>query len=501
MSKLKLVLLAILCLSVGLYIGTAIEIPFSLSQSEKHDDSEVKPAEKEILYWVAPMDDNYRRDKPGKSPMGMDLVPVYADDGGEEQAGTVKIDADMVNNLGVRTTKAYIQPVVSQIKTVGYIEYNQDSVIHIHPRVSGWVDKLYVKSSGETVTKGQPIYALYSPELVNAQEELIIALQRSNKALIKAAGDRLHALEIPSNTIQKLKRDKKVNQVITFYAQQDGVVDSLVIREGFYVKPGNNIMSIASLEQIWVNVEIFPQQAEFVQLGTAVTMTLDYFPARKWFGEVDFIYPALDPSTRAVNVRLRFSNDDALLKPNMFADLVLHTKNSPVLAVPSEAVIRTGSQKRVVVALGDGKFKSVEVYTGTTSQQLTQIVAGIEEGAEVVTSAQFLLDSESSKTSDFVRMYHDGSAMARIAQTSGIINAIDETNRVANISRGAIEKWNRGPATMDFLMDDSINISRLQPGMHIELVFKIDDSGFVITYIKPIMASDNTNKQANSVVN
>ena len=366
--------------------------------------------EKKPLYWVAPMDANYRRDGPGKSPMGMDLVPVYEEDraGANAGPGTITIHSSMVNNLGVRTATAEKRLLQQPVNTVGYVQYDQGSLIHIHPRVEGWVEKLHVKAEGDAVEKGQALYALYSPQLVTAQEELLIALNRSNQQLITAAKDRLRALQLPDWFIEHLSKTRQVKQTVSFFAPQSGVLDQLAIREGFFVKPGTTMMSIASLDEVWVEAEIFERQAAFIEVGLPVTMTLDYEPNKRWQGKVDYIYPTLEATTRTLRVRVRFSNGDKQLKPNMFTRIQIHTQSDkPVLVIPNEAIIHTGNQDRVVLALGEGQFKSIAVTPGQSGDQWTEIAAGLNEGDQVVTSAQFLLDSESSKTSDFKRMHNE----------------------------------------------------------------------------------------------
>lgn len=363
---------------------------------------------KEPLYWVAPMDPDYRRDKPGKSPMGMDLVPVYAGEGaaGTGSPGTVMVSPEVVNNLGVRTAKVTRQSLPGNIRTVGYVQYDEDRLIHIHPRVEGWIEKLHVKAAGDPIVLGQPLYDLYSPQLVNAQEELMLALKRSNARLVQAAEDRLLALQLSPPVIEELKRDRQVRQTVTFHAPQSGVVDNLNIREGFYVKPGTTLMSIGALDDVWVEAEVFERQAAQVSVGLPVTMTLEYLPGTEWRGTVDYIYPSLDEKNRTLRIRLRFANETGSLKPNMFAQVLIHTAPSEQgLVIPREAVIRTGSQDRVVLALGEGRFKSVAISLGRLDEQQALILEGLEEGDTVVVSAQFLLDSESSKSSDFMRMH------------------------------------------------------------------------------------------------
>lgn len=447
---------------------------------------------KQPLYWVAPMDPNYRRNQPGKSPMGMDLIPVY-DDGGASQGdlGTVTISPSLVNNLGVRTAKVRRGALHIDIATVGYVQYDEDQLMHIHPRVEGWVERLYVKAAGERVKQGEPLYSLYSPQLVNAQEELLLALKRDNARLIQAAEGRLKALQVDAAVIAELKRSRTVSQTLTFYTPQTGVVDNLHTREGDFAKPGTALMSVGTLDNVWVEAEVFERQAALVEVGLPVVMRLDYLPGESWQGKVDYVYPTLDPQTRTARVRLRFANPGELLKPNMFAQVAIQARTrAEVLIVPREAVIRTGKQDRVVLALGDGRFKSIAVTLGYVTEDSVEVASGLAEGASIVTSAQFLLDSESSKSADFKRLHHfkqlrqdDASAAASnppSARAVGTINHIDRARRILNISRGPIEKWNRPAMTMDFLAADNLAIEPLAAGSRIQFTFEIVKGDFVV---------------------
>lgn len=361
------------------------------------------------LYWVAPMDPNYRRDEPGKSPMGMDLIPVYAGADEEAPAGTVRISPDVINNLGVRTAPVIAGRLPSTLRTVGYVQYDEARLQHIHPRVEGWIENVYVAASGDPVTRGEPLYTLYSPTLVNAQEELLMAWERKNPVLIKAASERLAALEVPAAALQELRETGKVSRTITVNAPADGVVDMLQVRQGMYVKPGMESLSIGSLEHLWVIGELFERQVPLVQVGDRVRIQLDYLPGREWEGRIDYIYPALNPRTRTAQVRVQVHNIDRMLRPGMFAQLDIATEpGEETLLVPREALIRTGSQLRLVQAAGEGRFKSVAVEVGRVGRAQVEVLSGVREGERIVTSAQFLIDSESSKTSDFKRMEHRG---------------------------------------------------------------------------------------------
>ena len=482
---------------LGCVIGgamTALAYTFLLP-SDAPSNAAGQSTEPQPLYWVAPMDPNYRRDEPGKSPMGMDLVPVYEEStGGNEGPGTISISPNVVNNLGVRTASVQRRSLHVPSRTVGYVQYNEDTLIHIHPRVEGWVDTLHVKASGEYVKKGEPLYSLYSPELVNAQEELLIAMRRGSDDLINAARSRLDALQMPNEAIQSLISSKKVRQTITFSAPQTGFVDNLNIREGFFIKPGNTLLSIGALDEVWVDAEIFERQSAQVTVGLPVTMTLDFLPGKTWEGEVDYVYPTLEQSTRTLRVRLRFKNADYALKPNMFAQITIHSDfDSDNVLVPSEAVIRTGTQDRVVLAFGDGQFKSIAVDVGRVVEDYTEITTGLIDGDQIVTSAHFLLDSESSISSDFKRM-EAPDALPSSVFTEATITDVMPSHNMITVNHGAISEWDWPEMTMDFTVANHVDLTSLRQGMgaHIE-ISKENDGQYVVTTVHII--DDNADTQ------
>ncbi|GAA0852125.1 efflux RND transporter periplasmic adaptor subunit [Aliiglaciecola litoralis] len=495
---------SVLTLMGGVTLGasaTFLAYTFLISPTDNHTSS-TSTDSNEPLYWVAPMDPNFKRDKPGKSPMGMDLVPVYAQpDNAIQSPGTVTINPNVENNLGVRTAQVERKALHVPIRTVGYVQYNEDTLVHIHPRVEGWIEILHVKAAGEYVQKGDPLYALYSPQLVNAQEEYLLAIKRSNTNLIEAAKSRLKALQMPASAVQQLSQSGKVQQTIVFTSPQTGFIDNLNIREGFFVKPGTTIMSIGALDQVWVEAEVFERQSSLIKQGLPVSMTLDYVPGQKWQGKVDYVYPTLDSLTRTLKVRLRFDNKDYLLKPNMFAQVTIHSDlAAESLVVPTESVIRTGTQDRVVLALGEGQFKSVAVTVGNIANEYTTILSGLEEGDRVVSSSQFLLDSESSISSDFKRMGSDDEVMDHAtmqddevsrATVTGVINSVDVSARMVNISREAIEKWGRGPATMDFVIAEDLDLGLFKAQSSIHFTFEIHDGDFVIVNLTTRSTDDS----------
>ncbi|MCK5382291.1 MAG: efflux RND transporter periplasmic adaptor subunit, partial [Gammaproteobacteria bacterium] len=349
--------------------------------------------DREVLYWVAPMDANYQRDKPGKSPMGMELLPVYADETGD--SSKITIAPEVVQNLGIRTAIAERSRLWRSIDTVGYVDYDESRVSHIHLRTEGWIEHLVAHSEGERVRKGEQLLELYSPDLVNAQEEFVQALGAGNKGLIRASRERLIALGIPANQVRQLEKTRKVKQTISIYSPQDGVVSKLMVRHGMYVTPDKQVMSLADLSSVWLLAEIYEAQADWVKVGFPAEVSLAFLPGRIWEGQVEYIYPSLDPKTRTLKARLRFDNPDEALKPNMYANVRIYGgPKEAVIVIPVEALIRTGRESRVVIALGDGRFTSRTVTAGIESGDWVEILAGIEPGDEVVTSGQFLLDSE-----------------------------------------------------------------------------------------------------------
>jgi Cu(I)/Ag(I) efflux system membrane fusion protein len=493
-------------LIVGVIGGAVIVLGVQFFMTDNRTSKNLEITEDKPLYWVAPMDDKFRKNEPGLSPMGMALVPVYAKNsngGVDEELGVITISPSVVNNLGVRTAIVESKALNVNIKTVGYVTYNEDTLVHIHPRVEGWIEKLHVKAAGDPVTKGQLLYDIYSPALVNAQEEFVMAIGRKNSRLIKAAEDRLKSLNFPNRAIKQLKISQKVQQRVSFFAPQSGVVDKLNIRQGFFVKPGTMVMSIGSLDEMWVKAEIFERQAGQVKINEKVSMTLDYLPGKKWEGIVDYIYPTLDSVTRTVKVRIRFDNKDRLLKPNMFAQVVIHAQGrKDALIVPKEAIIRLGSKDRVVLALGEGRFKSIEVSVGSYDDLNAEILSGLNRGEKVVISAQFLLDSESSKNSEFKRLENVPESMSAIpamndnkkdnkvssAATQGVINSI--SNDRLNITRDAIEKWNRPIATLDFNVGEGVDASSYKEKQLIDFTFEISQGDFIITEISPSQKSN-----------
>ena len=480
MTRTKTALIsAAIAVVIGFIAGFMVAYSGLFKSASGQKSAQSANDESKPLYWVAPMDPNYRRDGPGKSPMGMDLIPVYKNEGdAQADAGVVSVSPEVINTLGVRTGEVEFKPLHSETVTVAYVQYDENQLVHIHPRVSGWVEKLHVKAAGDPVVEGQALYALYSPELVNAQEELLLAINRKSPRLIEAAEDRLKALQISEHFIAALKQNSKVKQTVNFYAPQSGVVDNLNIREGFFVQPGTTILSIGALDHVWVEAEIFERQAPMVSVGDPVLMTLDYLPGRQWQGKIDYIYPALDAKTRTVRLRIGFANPDHALKPNMFAQISISSDSvEPALVIPREALIRSGAQDRVVLALGAGRFKSLPVKVGRVTPEYVEILDGLEKGEKIVSSAQFLLDSESNKNADFKRMH----AAEELVQSIWVAAEIQEqflTQGKVRVSHEPMTEWNMPAMTMNFKVASSVDIHTLMPGTQLHMQVQRDPDGY-----------------------
>ena len=285
---------------------------------------------------------------------------------------------------------------------------------HVHTRVDGWIETLAAKATGDPVQDGQLLFELYSPTLVNAQQEYLVALSSNNNALRAASRDRLLALGVTGGEIARLEKERTPNQRIRVYAQSDGIIAHLGVREGIFVTPASEVMSIARLDRVWVLAEVFERQAAWVEPGQTAEVELDYLPGQRWQGTVDYVYPELDPVTRTLKVRIRFDNEGAVLRPNMFARVtLLNSDTAPVVHVPRQALIRGGDVDRIVLDLGNGRFRSQAVETGIESGDRVAITSGLAQGDVIVTSGQFLIDSESDIESALERM-DDGSSVPEV---------------------------------------------------------------------------------------
>ena len=390
-------------------------VPVKQTGGQAAETAAAKSAQtdRKILYWRAPMDPTEIYDRPGKSKMGMDLVPVYEGEEAAGAGGTITIDPVTVQNMGVRYGKVMRMDFSRAIRTVGEINFNEDQLYDINTKISGWIENLYVNYTGEIVQKGRPLLEIYSPDLVTTQEEYILALKtqqlvsassfesvrQGGESLLASTRKRLLYWDIPPAEIERLEKTGEVRKTMQLRAPAGGMVVERNVVDGAHVKSGEKLFRIADLSSVWVHASLYDYEVPWIQAGQPAEMELSYEPGKTYRGKVAYIYPYLREKARDVHVRLEFNNPDLELKPGMYVNVQLQGRIIPdALVVPSEAVIRSGRRNLVFVTRESGKFEPREIHIGEEGgpgNRYLRVLSGLLEGETVVTSAQFMLDSES----------------------------------------------------------------------------------------------------------
>jgi Cu(I)/Ag(I) efflux system membrane fusion protein len=360
-------------------------------------------AERKLLYYRHPHNPQVTSDTPRKDEMGMDFVPVYAEPG-----ASVTLSSSVVQNLGVRTAVAERGTLWRRIDTVGVVSYDGAGIEHLHTRAEGWIESTTLEAVGDAVKKGQLLLELYSPTLETAQQEYLAAMERGGR-LLDASRQRLKSLGVEDEQIDKLKQTRKVAPRIRIVSPHDGVVKTLSVREGMYVTPATELVSIADVSRVWVIADVFPRQSSWLAEGNIAEIRAAGTPGLVWEGKIEYVYPEMDARTRTVNVRLVVPGEESGLLANQYVDVrIFAGPKHDIVYVPRDAVISTGKQSRVLLAHEGGRFESREVTPGMESGGYTEIIAGLSEGERVVTSGQFLIDSEASFRASLQRMQGGG---------------------------------------------------------------------------------------------
>lgn len=475
-------------------------------------------ADREVLYWEAPMDPSYRRDGPGKSPMGMDLVPVYANEAsakGEEPS--LRINPAVVNNIGVRTAVARRDNLSQNVETVGYVAADEERESVVTVRSDGWVERLAVESMGAPVRRGEVLFQFYSPRLVSAQSEYLQARRLDRPALTGAAAERLRSLGMTVEQIDSLAASGEPRRLISVHAPQDGVVTEMNVREGAQLMAGETAMRLADLSSVWVIAEVFESEVGSISEGQAATMTLDAFPGESWSGEVDYVYPTADADARTVRVRLRFPNPQGRLKPNMYANIRLQAAesvSSGAVSIPEMALIRGTEGDRVILALGEGRFRPAQVTAGASAGDRVAISSGLAAGERVVVSGQFLIDSEASLDAALMRLNTPGyqepgeesglphdfpeedvamsgmEEMSRVsgaleAEGTGVVNAVDANAGTITLSHDPIPALDWPAMRMAFDLDPSLSLEDIESGAQVAFSLEKTGDSYTITAIAP----------------
>ncbi len=356
--------------------------------------------ERKIKYWAAPMDPTFIADKPGKSPMGMDLVPVYEDQAPAGGAGkAVVVDPLVVQNMGVRVAPAKVGPIFRHVRTLGEIEVAEDEVSVVNLRYSGWIETIRVDETGVEVKKGQTLFEVYSPELVAAQDELLLAVRTEgvDGARTRSARTRLRNWDVPDSVIDAVVAENASRRTVPVLAPRTGYVLHKGVVEGARVMAGQDLYRIGNLKTIWVRAEVYEHDAPWVKKGQKAWMELPFAAGAQVVGEVSYVYPTLNEKSRTLEVRLEFPNPGLDLKPGMFATVRIETRRKDdALIVPTEAILHSGERQLVFVSPALGRYEPRDIDTGLVGDRhLTEVLSGLKEGEEVVLSGQFLLDSES----------------------------------------------------------------------------------------------------------
>ncbi|HEB71301.1 MAG TPA: efflux RND transporter periplasmic adaptor subunit [Nitrospirae bacterium] len=426
----QIIVTALLSLTIG--AGISYIVPMMGAQQPQQGAAQKADSNKERkpLYYRHPMNPANTSPVPAKDGMGMDYIPVYATGAGKGSgpAGVVKIDPVVSQSIGVRTARAVKKKLTHNIRTVGLIDYDEKRVTRLHPKVEGWVEELYVDTTGEHVKKNMMLLAIYSPELVSTEEEYLLALKNLESLknsvhpdiregaqnLLRSSLERLQLFDVPDHQIREIERGQTIVRNMHIQSPFDGIVVKIGVREGQYVTPATELYKIADLSTIWIYVDIYEDEMPWVSTGDMAEMRVTGIPGKTFRGKVTYIYPYLDSKTRTNKIRLEFKNPDRALKPDMFANVTLLTsKQLDAVAIPSEAIIRTGRRDQVFIVTGPGRFEPREVTLGVSTDGEVQIVDGVKAGEEVVTSAQFLIDSESKLNEATAKMMEPKGSMEK----------------------------------------------------------------------------------------
>jgi Cu(I)/Ag(I) efflux system membrane fusion protein len=434
-----------------------------------------------VLYWYDPMVPDQHFDKPGKSPfMDMDLVPKYAD---ETAPGTVSIAPRTLQNLGVRTATAEEGKLWRRIDTVGSVMVDENRVEVVQARTPGFIERLHLRAMNEPVRRGQLLAEVYSPDLLTAQEEFRLALKaKDDPAWLAAARQKLVLLGLSEDQVQKLEAGGPAMRRVAYHAPVSGVVSELSVKEGASVSDGMPLMTISDLSKVWVIAEVTEDQAAWVVPGKPAEVRLASRPGAVIEGKVDYIYPELNRTARTLQVRIALPNPGLALKPGMYANVTLFGgASAAAVLIPTEAVITTGKRSIVLIAEGGGRFRPVQVKTGSENDGRTQILAGLKAGDQVVVSGQFLIDSEANLKGALERLR----GPEQTWRGSGVITRIDAAKGELEMAHDPIPAIDWPAMTMPFEVSDHALLKDLKKGQKVGFDLARKGDSYVVVGIHP----------------
>ena len=464
----------------------------SASSDLPHSSGEAAAARK-VLYWYDPMSPGQRFDKPGKSPfMDMELVARYADEESEDGTG-VRIDPGVSQNLGLRLAKVERGALSASIEAVGAVSWNDRQVAIVQTRSAGFVERVYARAPGDVISRGAPLVDLLVPEWRGAQTEFLAMLETEDAALIQAARERMKLLGMSPALIAQVETTRRVAPVITIAAPIGGVIQTLEVRAGMSLGAGMSLARINGFDPVWLEAAIPEAQAGRVAPGNRVSASLAAYPGQRLDGKVIAVLPEANAESRTLRVRVELPNPDGRLKAGMFAQISLAmTADAPVLQVPSEAVIRTGTRDVLLLALAGGRFQPVEVRLGSEANGKVAVLDGVSEGQSIVASGQFLIDSEASLRNVLARLPDAANDVANAAEMSTAAPALNEADgKVESIkdneivlSHGPVKSLGWPPMTMPFQLARPEMAARLVPGEQVHFGFRQSNDGYVIEQLR-----------------
>jgi Cu(I)/Ag(I) efflux system membrane fusion protein len=443
-----------------------------------------------ILYWYDPMVPAEHHSGPGKSSMNMDLIPKYADDG----AGVgVSVSPAMIQNLGVRVAKVEVRDLGSSLTAVGRVEFDERLISEVQTLTPGFVERLAVRAEGEPVSAGRVVAQVYSPELLAAQSEYkaLLGMNRgvASGSLRQAARNRLRLLGLPAGAIRRLERGGAPQRTYAVVSPASGIVTRIGARSGAQVTPGQSIVTLGGLSRVLVIADVPESSLGSVRVGQPVEIAFPAYGGEVRRGAVDYIYPSLNAEARTARVRITLANPGLRLKAGMFANVTLQGSGGMAVVVPSEAVIDTG-RRRVVVVRRNGAFVPVEVTLGRDAGDWTQILAGLQPGEEVVTSGQFLIDSEASLSGVVARLGNAAGAQQAVqphlVTATGVVLSIDAPGRRVTIGHPAVPAMKWPARRTNFAVDLAGTLRGLRRGERVEFSFDAAPRGdvFVLRTIR-----------------
>lgn len=452
----------------------------------------------EILYYRNPMGLPDTSPTPKKDSMGMDYIPVYADDKPDD-SGVVAVSPVRIQNLGVKTARVEMRAVDATVRATGRIEIDERAQVAVAPRFEGWIEHLHVNAIGDPVVKGQPLFTAYSPELQSTGEELRIAerlasLSAPHDLLASESASRL--AEATRTRLRNLQVAGQTGARQVFLAPASGVVLDKMAIEGERFMPGETLFRIADLSSVWIIADVHEQDLARVHVGQGAQVRLETFPGRIFEARVDYLYPTLETATRSTRLRLVLDNVDGLLRPGMFAQVALAVGDStPKVAVPASAIIDDGKQQIVLLALGEGRFQPQPVTLGQRGLEVIEVLEGVKEGDHVVVSANFLIDSESQLKAAFSNLTEASPSDPDVGDSTrydavGTLNAVDLDASSVTLTHGKIEALSWPAMTMDFKISDVGLVKDIALGTQVRFVFEAGEPGeYVIFDIQPDASS------------